>query len=249
MTGEEIRQDKKHKTYNSMNLPNHIVIIPDGNRRWAREKNLKPWEGHEEGAKNIEALVRKALDLKIKNISFWGSSLGNLEKRPLLEKKALLDIYDRYFAKLIDSDEVRENEARINIIGRWKQYFPASLIKTLEGGIEKTKNYKNYNLNFFLAYDGDDDMLEAVKNIAKKEYRAGDINGEIIKENLMTRDLPAVDYMIRTGGEPHLSAGFLMWDTADAQLYFSEKYFPDFGVKEFEEALAEYQRRERRKGV
>lgn len=232
-----------------MGMPNHIAVIPDGNRRWAREKGFKPWEGHEEGAKNIEALVRKALDLKIKNISFWGSSLGNLEKRPLLEKKALLDIYDRYFAKLIDSDEVRENEARINIIGRWRQYFPASLIKTLESGIEKTKNYKNYNLNFFLAYSGDDDMTAAVKNIAEKKYAPEEITGEVIKENLMTRDLPAVDFMIRTGGEPHLSAGFLMWDTAEAQLYFSQKYFPDFGVKDFEEAIEEYQKRERRKGV
>ncbi len=231
-----------------MGMPNHIVVIPDGNRRWAKEKNLKPWEGHEEGAKNIEALVRKALEMKIKNISFWGSSLGNLEKRPLLEKKALLDIYDIYFTKLIDSDEVRENEARINIVGRWREYFPASLIKTLENGIEKTKNHKNYNLNFFLAYSGDDDMTAAVKNIAEKKYAPEEITGKVIKENLMTCDLPAVDYMIRTGGEPHLSAGFLMWDTAEAQLYFSQKYFPDFGVGEFEEAIEEYQRRERRKG-
>jgi len=91
-------------------------------------------------------------------------------------------------------------------------------------------------------------LIEAVKNIAKKYQPGQKITGATIKENLMTRDLPPVDLLIRTGGDPHLSVGFMMWDIANAQLYFSEKYFPDFGDAEFAEAVREYQRRERRHG-
>jgi undecaprenyl diphosphate synthase len=230
------------------NLPNHIVIIPDGNRRWATENNVEPWVGHEEGAKRIEELTRVALDFGIKNVSFWGSSLGNLEKRPLKEKKALLDIYKKYFKKLMDNEDIHKNEAKINIIGRWEEYFPEGLKKVIKEGIEKTKHYKKFNLNFFLAYSGDDEMITAVKKIVEKFSDKNKITGDVIKENLMTKDLPAVDFMIRTGGEPHLSAGFLMWDTANTQLYFSDKLFPDFGTEELKAAIDDYKERGRRLG-
>lgn len=234
---------------NNLKLPNHVAIIPDGNRRWAKERNLKPWEGHVAGAERIEELVRKALEMKIKNISFWGSSVDNLKKRPFLEKKALLGIYEKYFKKLMDSEEIHQNKAKINIIGSWREQFPESLKRILEEGIEKTKNYNEYNLNFFLAYNGDDEMLQAIKKISKK---IGDnvkkITPDIVKENLMTRDLPVVDFLIRTGGEPHLSAGFMMWDLANAQLYFSKKLFPNFTKNDFEKAIEDFSQRGRRLG-
>ncbi|MFA6382953.1 MAG: polyprenyl diphosphate synthase [Parcubacteria group bacterium] len=230
-------------------IPKHVAIIPDGNRRWAKNNGLKPWEGHEEGAKNTEKLVRFALENGIDCITFWGSSLDNLTKRPLRERQALLDIYSRYFEKLIGGKEIHEQEARINIIGRWEEQLPESLKKILKEGIEKTKNYKKKILNFMLAYDGDDEMIRAIQNIIDNCEKGMEITAEVVKENLMTKDIPAVDYLIRTGGEPHLSAGFMMWDTADAQLYFSEKMYPDFGTSEFQEALEEYARRQRRFGV
>lgn len=234
---------------NKVENPRHIAIIPDGNRRWAKENGLKPWEGHLAGADRIEEMVRKALELKIKNISFWGSSMDNLKKRPILEKKALLDIYEKYFKRLIESKEVHQNEAKINIIGRWREQFPESLKKILDEGIERTKNYKNYNLNFFLAYNGDDEMLEAIRKISEKFGKDVDkINFETVKENLLTKNLPPVDLLIRTGGEPHLSAGFMMWDIANAQLYFSNKLFPDFTKVDFANALEEFSNRGRRMG-
>jgi len=234
---------------NEIILPHHIAVIPDGNRRWAKGKNLKPWEGHMAGADRIEEIVRKALEMKIKNISFWGSSIDNLKKRPLMEKKALLDIYEKYFKKLMDSDEIHQNEAKINIIGRWREQFPESLKKILIAGMEKTKHYKNYNLNFFLAYNGDDEMLEAIKNISHKiGDNVEEITFDTIKENLMTKNLPAVDFLIRTGGEAHMSAGFLMWDIANAQLYFSKKLFPDFTKEDFVIALEDFSQRGRRLG-
>jgi len=229
-------------------LPTHIAIIPDGNRRWAKMHGLKPWEGHEEGAKNIERLVRYALKLGIRSISFWGSSIDNLTKRPWQEKRTLLKIYEKYFRRLIKSDDIRNNQARINVIGRWREQFPDKLKKILEEGIEETKNYKNYLLNFFLAYNGDDDMIEAAKSIAMNYRSEQKITGKTIKNNLMTKDLPPVDFLIRTGGEPHFSVGFMMWDIANAQIYFSEKYFPDFNESEFQKSINEYQKQEQRHG-
>ena len=228
--------------------PRHVAIIPDGNRRWARAKNLKPWEGHEAGAKNLEKLVSFALEKGLHCLSFWGSSLDNLKKRPFQEKKALLDIYKRYFERLMESKEIRDKEVRINVIGRWEEQFPESLKKTIQGVMNKTKNYKKRILNLLLAYSGTDEMVQAMQDI-KSKYKSGTkITAEIIKENLMTHDIPTVDFIIRTGGEPHLSAGFMMWDSANAQLYFSEKNFPDFNENEFGKALEDYAQRQRRFG-
>ncbi len=232
----------------SNNLPIHVAIIPDGNRHWAREHGLKPWEGHEAGAKNTEKLVRIALDMGIKYMSFWGSSIKNLQKRPFAERRNLLAIYEKYLKKLLDSEEVRKYEARINIIGKWEEFLPESLKKVIRECMSETAHYKKYFLNFFLAYSGDEEILDAVKNIVRSKIPAQEITFRTIKENLLTCDLPPVDLLIRTGGEPHLSVGFMMWDIADAQLYFPEPNYPDFGQDGFEEAIGEYQRRERRHG-
>lgn len=230
-------------------LPVHIAIIPDGNRRWAKAKGLDPWVGHEEGAKNIEALVRKALEFGIKSLSFWGSSLENLTKRPLEEKRELLRIYEEYFERIMNSDDIFDNEVRINVIGRWRDQLPSSLVKIIEEGIEKTKHHSKYDLNFFLAYSGDDEMIETVREIVKSKIEPGKIDKDVIKHNLWTKDLPPVDYLIRTGGEPHLSVGFMMWEIANAELFFADEYFPDFGPQQLEAAVEEYKERGRRKGA
>jgi tritrans,polycis-undecaprenyl-diphosphate synthase [geranylgeranyl-diphosphate specific] len=230
------------------NLPKHIAIIPDGNRRWAKEKGLDPWLGHEAGAANMEELARWAFNNGIYSLSFWGSSLENLQKRPLKEKQELLRIYEEYFKKLMVDEDIHRNRVRINVLGKWEQQFPGSLKKIIKEGIEKTSSYDGHELNFFLAYSGDDEMIDAVRAIVQSGISTKNISGDTIKQNLMTKDLPAVDLLIRTGGEPHLSVGFMMWDIANSQLYFSEKYFPDFKQAELVEAIEEYAQREKRAG-
>ena len=231
-----------------LNVPSHVALVPDGNRRWAKKRGLKPWEGHRAGAENFEKLIQCALRKKIKCFSMWGSSIDNLIKRPVLEKKALLEIYKKYFKRLLSGPEIFENEVKVNFIGCWEEQFPNSLKKTIYEIIEKTKNYEKRMLNFMLAYGGTDDMLQAIEKIRSKYKNEEKITEKMLKENLMTANLPPVDFMIRTGGEPHNSNGFLMWDTADAQLYFSPEFFPDFDEKKFEIALEEYAQRERRFG-
>ena len=229
-------------------LPRHLVIIPDGNRRWAKSRDKKPWEGHEAGAQNTEKLIRKARALGVRCISFWGSSQDNLKKRPFEETRELLRIYQNYFLKLIESEDIHRDKARIRFIGRWEEQFPDVLKKLLYRCQEETKEYDQYQLNFFLAYNGDDEMLQTIRDIVSSGVAAEVITPELVKQHLLTADLPPVDFLVRTGGEPHLSAGFMMWDMADAQLYFSELNYPDFDENELEKAIEDYLTRGRRYG-
>jgi len=241
----------RNKNINLSSL--HIAVIPDGNRRWAKKRGKKPWEGHEEGAKRIEEIVRKALDMGIKYLTFWGSSVDNLTKRSLDEKRALLKIYENYFKRLMNSEEVFENEAAINVFGRWEEQFPERLKKILKEGIVRTRNHTRHFLNFLLAYNGDDEMILAIKKIVTKAKKTKDqlvFNSELIQSSLLTGALPEVDLLIRTGSQndPHNSAGFMMWQTRNSQYYFSPRMMPDFGEKEFEEAVNDFLKRTRRFG-
>lgn len=229
-------------------LPKHVAIIPDGNRRWARLRGLEPWEGHEAGSKNLETLIKTARNLGIRELSFWGSSLDNLKKRPIPEKKALLDIYLRYFGKLSESSDIEEDEVRVRFIGRWREQFPAPLVRLLSDIEEKTQKHSKHFLNFFLAYSGIDDMLGAFREMLSRGLSPKDVDEHMVKSCLMTQDIAPVDFLIRTGKGFHNSSGFLMWEAADSQLFFSEKLFPDFGAEDFHVAIRDFTTRERRFG-
>ena len=148
------------------------------------------------------------------------------------------------------SKEVNQNKIKINIIGRWRELFPESVKQAMEEAIKKTKDYKNYQWTFLIAYSGVDEMTAAIQKITELRIKNRElrINKELIKNNLWTKDLPAVDLVIRTGGEPHWSAGMMMWDVADSQLYFTETLYPDFSVEEFKKAINKYGQTERRMG-
>ncbi len=225
-----------------------MAIIPDGNRRWARARGLDPWKGHEAGAESGENLIRKAREMGIRCLSFWGSSQDNLTKRPLDETRELLRIYREYFTRLNENEDIHKDKVRIRFIGRWEEQFPDVLKKLLYRCQESTKDYDQYALNFFLAYNGDDEMLSAIRSMVSEGLTPEAITPEAIKSHLRTHDLPAVDFLVRTGGEPHLSAGFMMWDVANAQLYFSDLNYPDFNEDELEQAVADFQTRGRRYG-
>lgn len=229
-------------------LPRHVAIIPDGNRRWAKEHGLEPWEGHEAGAQRTEEIVRAARKMRIREMSFWGSSLDNLTKRPLLEKQALLRIYEKYFEKLINEKDVHTDRTKIRFIGHWQEQFPESLKKILHRCIEETKDYDQYFLNFFLAYGGTDDMLQAFQKVVGKHKDPQAVTHDVIKENLMTAELPPVDLLIRTGGDPHNSDGFMMWETAYSQLSFPDVHYPDFDEAALQAVLLDYSERGRRFG-
>lgn len=230
------------------NIPNHVAIVPDGNRRWAVGNGLAPWEGHEAGAKNTEVLVRAARKIGVKEFSIWGSSLENLKKRPLEESRELLRIYETYFVKLLQSEDIHTDKVRVRFIGRFEEQFPSSLKKIIHRLDDATKEYDQFFLNFFLAYNGDDDMISAIRSIADSGVESRLIDSDMVTQHLMTKEISPVDYLIRTGDEPHLSAGFLMWHTQNSQLYFAKEFYPDFGEEAFRRAIFDFSERERRFG-
>jgi len=228
-----------------MNIPNHIALIPDGNRRWAKERGLPSFIGHKKGAEALEKIIDEVISLNVPYFSFWGSSLDNITKRSEDEVNHLFNIFEEYFNKIAEEKNIHEKKVRIEIIGKWADYFPEKTKIAMQKAIDKTKDYNNQIITFLMAYNGTDEMIDCFKNIN------GEVTEEKIKENLWTKNLPGVDFVIRTGckDDPHNSAGFMMWDTAYSQLYFTNNFFPDFKEKEFKEAIEDYSKRERRKGA
>jgi len=224
----------------------HLVIIPDGNRRWARQRNLFSWLGHEEGMKRIEEIAGKILKLEIPFFTFWIASKDNLLKRNKQEVTFLYKLFIQGFERLLNSKDVERHRVKFRIIGDWEEMAPEKLKKVIRQLLKKTSDYQKFNATFLLAYDGIQEMVEAIKLLAQKQPK--EFNYEIIKERLSTSALPPVDYVIRTGGDPHNSAGFMMWHTAYSQYYFTPTLFPDFGKQELIKALKDFDKRERRFG-
>ncbi len=229
--------------------PDHVAIIMDGNRRWAKKKSLDPFKGHERGEETVEEVLEQALQMGIKYTTMWALSLDNVEKRSEREIEHLMDLFENNFKEIKDDERIHENKVKINVLGLWRETLPQRVVEAIEGAMEATEDYSEHYLNLLVSYSGKVEMLEAFKGMVE-EARSSEVKvtPEKIKENLYTSDLPPVDLMIRTGGEPHNSAGFMMWDVADSQFYFSEKLWPDFTAEDFEKAVQDYARRERRFG-
>lgn len=230
----------------------HVVVVPDGNRRWAREQGKPAMFGHQEGARAIERILDTALEMQVPCLTIWLCSVGNLTSRSSAEVAFLYELFQIYFEKLSRRPEIEHKRIRVRVLGRWKEFFPPRLIETIESLTEKTAAYDGFSLTFLMAYSGTDEMVAAVQgvvvDVAKQDVTAA-ITGDMLKAHLWTKDLPPVDLVIRTGGEPHWSAGMLMWDVAESQLYFTETYWPAFSQEEFKKAIEVYDSRERRLGA
>lgn len=224
----------------------HCAIIPDGNRRWARKHNLAPWEGHKEGLERIKELATYAFEHGIAYLTVWGASEDNLAKRSPEEIAVLVKLLATELERMFDDESIVKNETRVRIIGRWNEILKNNNLRELVAKIEeKTRRFAKHNFTILFGYDGINEMLEAINNL-KRDKRQ--VTSDILKSALWTGELPPVDLVIRAGGEPHWSAGFMMWHTANSQFYFTDTLFPDFGVEEFNKALEDYYKRERRFG-
>lgn len=231
---------------------NHIALIPDGNRRWARKKMLHPWIGHQAGLKAIDKIMQKARELEIPYFTFWGGSYDNLTKRPKREIKFLFKLYTEQFKQLLKDKKIRQDQVRVGVFGKWRKVLPRETQEAIEKVIKATKNYSQKFLTILLAYNGTDEMLDCIQKItALAQKKFSKITMDVIRQNLWTKELPPVDLVIRTGCEndPHISAGFMMWHTAYSQLYFTETLLPAFTPREFEKAIIDYSKRQRRLGA
>ena len=227
------------------NLPKHIAIIMDGNRRWARRNKMKILAGHDYAAhKTIENLIQRSIELKIPYLTLWAFSTENW-KRDKKEVQGLLKI----FAKGLQEDMKRFDEmgVRLNHIGDITR-FPPAIREGFQEWEEKTKKNKKITVTMALNYGGRDEILRAIKRgkfqIPNSKFQ---IRKETFSSLLDTASLPDPDLIIRTGGEKRLS-GFMLWQAEYSELYFTDCLFPDFTPKELDKAIEEYQRRQRRHG-
>lgn len=221
----------------------HIAIIPDGNRRWAREKGLDESFGHYKSGdfENILSLIHESKALGVKYLSFWGFSTDNW-KRSEKEINAIFSLLLRMSEKLVDVAQ-KEN-IRFRHIGR-KDRLPLDLVNALANLEEKTKNNTELNVQLCLDYGGRDEIVRAVNKLLKEKLN--EIKEEDICKMLDSAGIPDPDLIIRTSGEKRLS-GFMPFQGAYAELYFSEVYFPDFGPEELRKAVLEFNQRKRRFG-
>ena len=230
------------------NLPKHIGIIMDGNRRWAKNKGLPVKLGHREGAKTIEKIVRHANKIGINHITVYAFSKDNW-KRSEEEISSLMELFQSYlddYSKRADSENIK-----VNIIGS-RDRLSKKLINSIQKCMERTKDNTGTTFNICLNYGGREDIIDAIKNIYKKvnedEINIEDIDEKIISDNLYTKGQPDPDLIIRTSGELRIS-NFLTWQLAYSEFLFLDKYWPDFNEQDLNKAIEIYQKRNRRFGA
>jgi tritrans,polycis-undecaprenyl-diphosphate synthase [geranylgeranyl-diphosphate specific] len=232
--------------------PEHIAIILDGNRRWASEKDLNPWFGHERGAENVEKLLDWCMKLDVKSITLYAFSTENFN-RSSSEVEKIMQIAEDEFRKILTDERITKNRVRVKVIGR-VNLLPKSLQKLIMNAEEATKDYDDHFLNFAFAYGGRAEIVDAAKKIAEKVHD-GQLNPENVDEKmfeqyLYTSHLPKQDpdLIIRTSGEERLS-GFLLWQSAYSELCFLDAYWPDFRAIDLLRAVRTFQSRKRRFGA
>ncbi len=234
--------------FNKENMPSHIAIIMDGNRRWAKARGKNASFGHKEGAKTLEKIVRYANKIGLEYITVYAFSTENW-KRAEDEVKALMMLLQNYlddYSKRADTENIR-----VKILGditALSDGMQKSIIKCME----RTKDNTGVTFNIALNYGGRDEIVKAVKNIAK-EVKEGkvdinDIDEKLISNNLYTKGMPDPDLLIRTSGEIRLS-NFLPWQVVYSEFLFIDKNWPDFTEEDLDNAIIEYQKRTRKFGA
>ncbi|MFP4016138.1 MAG: isoprenyl transferase [Halanaerobiales bacterium] len=229
-----------------MEIPSHIAIIMDGNGRWAQKKGLPRRKGHRAGVDSFESVLRRAASLGVSCLTVYAFSTENW-KRPGKEVNFLMHLFQNTL--LQQARELFKNDVRVKIIGRREQ-LSSGIMQTIEEVEEMTSKNKGILLNIAFNYGGRVEIVDMFKKVLREYQDGKDI--EYLDEMTMSRYLynseyPEVELLIRTGGEKRLS-NFLLWQSAYAELYFSDKFWPDFDGDELEKAIDVFQKRDRRFG-
>jgi len=232
--------------------PEHIAIILDGNRRWASEKTLNPWFGHEKGAEKVEQLLDWCLRLDVKSITVYAFSTENF-RRQKYEVEKIMRIAEAEFRKILTDERIHKNHVRVKVIGR-VSLLPKDMQQLIMDVENATQGYDEHFLNIAFAYGGRAEIVDAARKIAEK-VREGKLAPEKVDEKmfekyLYTSHMPNQDpdLIIRTSGEERLS-GFLLWQSAYSELCFLDVYWPDFRLIDLLRAVRTFKNRKRRFGA
>lgn len=230
------------------NLPKHIAIIMDGNGRWAKRRGLPRTLGHRAGIKAVRRIVEACVELKVSVLTLYAFSVENW-KRPKREVETLMRLLSEFLEKEIG--EMNEHNIRFIAIGRTEE-LPDFVRQRLERTIQATSRNSGLILNLALNYGGRSEIVDAARKIAaevKQDHLQPDqIDEKSFAAFLYTRSLPDPDLLIRTSGEMRVS-NFLLWQISYSEIYVTKKFWPDFTKKDLEEAIREFQHRERRFGA
>jgi undecaprenyl diphosphate synthase len=232
-------------------LPEHVAIIIDGNRRWAKARGLQSQEGHVRGAKVLEEINEAAVDLGIKHLTIWGGSYDNLTKRNPQEIRMLDEKMYRVWAQNgLKNKTIFQKEVKIRFVGEWPALLSQETQNAMRALEDATKDYSSYYYTYLIGYNGDREMTAAINAIIKSGVENVGVN--TIESYLWTKDLPPVDLVVRTGEGGsnilHNSNGFMMWHTRNSFFYHTEKYWPDFTADDLKEAIGQFSQKERRFG-
>ena len=232
-------------THNS--VPKHVAIILDGNRRFAKKLMLKPWKGHEWGEEKVEKTLDWLHEFGVAEVTFYAFSYENLN-RPKKEFDYLMNIFREAFDRLKQDKRLDEYDIRLTFIGRI-HLFPQHIQELMRDLMEKTKDHKEFLVNFAMVYGGREEIIDATKKIAEQVKKGAldihQINEETFSKELYTRDEP--DLIIRTGGMKRTS-NFLPYQSIYSEWIFLDKMWPEFEKDDLEMCIKEYQQRQRRFG-
>lgn len=223
--------------------PGHVAIIMDGNGRWARKRGLPRLAGHNAGGDNIRPVVKMFADLGVKYLTLYMFSTENWD-RPKIEVAGLLSLLGKKIDR--EAQVFHKDNVRLLHLGRLDR-LSEKLREKVEAAVELTRNNSGLTLCLAFDYGARDEIVHAAKRIAGSGASPDNIDESMLARHLYLPEVPDADLIIRTGGENRLS-NFLLWQAAYSELYFTPVLWPDFGPKDVEEALSEYERRQRRFG-
>ncbi len=229
------------------NVPKHVGIILDGNRRFAKRLMLKPWKGHEWGADKVDKLFDWCKELGIKEVTLYAFSLKNFD-RPKKEFDYLMKLFAEFFSRQCTIEKIHKNKIKVNFIGRIN-LFPPNIFNKMKDLMEMSKDYSDYVINFAMAYDGRAEIIDATKKIAQ-QIKSGKLNIDKINEDVFDKSLyisSEPDLIIRTSGERRTS-GFMLWQGSYAEYCFVDKFWPEFEKEDFVKCIQDYSERDRRFG-
>lgn len=222
--------------------PNHLAIILDGNRRWARLRGLKTLEGHKKGSENLIELVKYCKTKEIKVLSVFAFSTENF-KRTKEEVDYLMNLFIQVFK--LKKNELKKENIKVLFSGS-KDKLNDKILKVMDDLVKITENNTGPIFNICINYGGQREIVDAIKKMANDNIDFNTITEETISKYLY-QDLPPIDYLIRTSGELRIS-NFMLWQLSYAEMYFTDTLFPDFDKNELDKALEEFERRNRRYG-
>ena len=243
----ELPQDK---------LPRHVGIVPDGNRRWAREKHVDTKMGHASGYEALNNIIMSFFDFGIHYLSVYCLSIENVRKRPPEELTYIYKIIIKACEKLKSNPLIVQEKVKVNVLGRISQ-LPKDVRESLVDLMEFTRDHDKNFLNLLIMYDGQEELVDGIKKMIQDDIDPREITRDTIRNYLYINDIPEfnagnipeLDYIIRTGMEDGARiSGFLLWDASYAEFKFRNEYWPDYDRTLLIEDLKDFISRNRRLG-